>query len=104
MEGSPRERNEALPRWDLGDLYSGMDAPELGQDLERARGLAKDFGRRFRGRLEALDGAGMGGAIGAYEEIGELLDKVVSYAQLNFAADMSDGERGVLPAGPWGSG
>ena len=94
MEGSPRERNEALPRWDLGDLYSGMDAPELGQDLERARGLAKDFGQRFRGRLEALDGAGMGGAIGAYEEIGELLDKVMSYAQLNFAADMSDGERG----------
>ncbi len=94
MEGSPRERNEALPRWDLGDLYSGMDAPELAQDLERARGLAKDFQSRYRGRLEALDGAGMGGAIGAYEEISELLDKVMSYAQLNFAADMSDGERG----------
>ena len=92
MEG---ERNEAaLPRWDLGDLYSGMDAPELAQDLERARGLAKDFQARYRGHLEALDGAAMGAAIGAFEEIGELLDKVMSYAQLNFAADMGDGERG----------
>ena len=95
MERSPRERNEAaLPRWDLGDLYSGMDAPELAQDLERAEGLAKDFQDRYRGRLEALDGAAMAAAIGAYEEIGEILDKVMSYAQLNFAADMSDGERG----------
>ena len=94
MEGFSRERNESLPRWDLGDLYSGMDTPELAQDLERARGLAKDFGQRYRGRLEALDGAGLGGAIGAYEGISELLAKVTSYAQLNFAADMGDGERG----------
>ena len=61
MEGSPRERNEALPRWHLGDLYSGMDAPELVQDLERAEGLAKEFQARYQGRLETLDGAGMGG-------------------------------------------
>jgi oligoendopeptidase F len=71
-----------------------MDAPELGRDLERAESLAKDFQDRYQGCLKALDGAAMGAAIGAYEEIGEILDKVMSYAQLNFAADMSDGERG----------
>ncbi len=25
-----------LPEWNLGDLYSGMDAPELKHDLARA--------------------------------------------------------------------
>ena len=57
MAGSPSERIESLPRWDLGDLYSGTDAPELARDLEGARGLAKDFGARYRGCLGALDGA-----------------------------------------------
>ncbi len=94
MASSPSERNEALPRWNLGDLYSGTDAPELARDLERAEGRAKDFGARYRGRLGALDGAGLGDAIGAYEGISELLGKVMSYAQLNFAADMGEGERG----------
>ena len=84
----------ALPEWDLEDLYSGPDAPELEADLAWAEAQSKAFAGRYRGRLADLDGAALGEAIAAYEGIAERLGKATSYAQLVFAANVGDPEAG----------
>ncbi|MCH8213803.1 MAG: M3 family oligoendopeptidase [Proteobacteria bacterium] len=89
-----RKPEPALPEWDLEDLYSGPDAPELEADLAWAEAQSKAFAGRYRGRLADLDGAALGEAIAAYEEIAERLGKATSYAQLVFAANVGDPEAG----------
>ncbi|BBK38751.1 oligoendopeptidase F [Allostella sp. ATCC 35155] len=81
---------DALPEWDLSDLYPAPDAPALQADLARAAADAKSFRARFEGRLAALDGAGLGGALAAYETLQDLLGRIMSYAQLVHSRAMSD--------------
>src|SRR2546421_274865 len=72
----------ALPVWDLSDLYPSREGPEIGADLERARAAAAGFAERYQGKLAGLDGPGLAGALGAYEELDERLSRLMSYAQL----------------------
>jgi oligoendopeptidase F len=81
-----------LPEWDLSDLYPDPGAPELKQDLESAEADAKAFQARYQNGLAALDGDALAEAIGTYEGIQEVLGRVMSYAQLVHAGDMSDAE------------
>ncbi len=83
-----------LPVWDLSDLYAGPDAPELEADLARAAAEAKAFQGEFRNKLAALEGDALAAAIGRYEAIEEVLGRVMSFAQLVHAGDMSDAEAG----------
>ena len=89
-----RKPEPALPEWDLEDLYSGPDAPELKADLAWAEAQSKAFAGRYKGRLADLDGAALGEAIATYEGIAERLGKATSYAQLVFAANVGDPEAG----------
>ncbi len=79
-----------LPQWDLTDLYPGRDSAELKADLEDMRAAAASFEKSYKGRLEGLDGAGLGEAIAAYERIEETLARIMSYAQLVFSGDIND--------------
>ena len=83
-----------LPEWNLTDLYPGPESPELKAALDGARTAAQAFEQRYKGRLAALDGAGMAEAIAAYERVDEVLARVMSYASLRHAGDMSDPELG----------
>ncbi len=80
----------ALPTWDLRDLYPAPDSPVLAADLDRAEAEAKAFAAAHAGRLAGMGGAALGAAIGEYERIEEILGRVMSYAQLLFAADSTD--------------
>ena len=82
------------PVWDLSDLYGGPEAVELDRDLKQALDEARAFRGDFEGKLEAIPGAGLGDAIRRYEALFERLNKAMSFAQLHFAADMSDAARG----------
>jgi oligoendopeptidase F len=87
-----------LPEWNLDDLYRGMDDPELARDLGRAETTALDFERRFKGKIVELAGSERAGerlaeAIVAFEELEELLGRIVSYAGLVHAGDTSDPAR-----------
>jgi oligoendopeptidase F len=83
-----------LPEWDLGDLYPGRDSAELKRDLERSEREAGAFRERYEGKLAELDGAALGGAITAYERLQDTLGRILSYAGLVYAGDMSDAENG----------
>ena len=85
-----------LPEWDLSDLYPGRDSPALKRDLEGAAKDATAFAERYRGKLASLSGDALGGAIRDYERLRETLDRVMSYASLVYAGDVSDAEIGRL--------
>src|SRR5690242_19472213 len=44
----------ALPEWNLGDLYSAMDAPELKRDLGRGAAECAAFEEAYKGKLAGL--------------------------------------------------
>mgnify|MGYP000398040517 CR=1 FL=1 len=85
-----------LPEWNLDDLYVGMDDPALARDLKRSESDAAAFEERFKGKLEALakqSGAALAEAVVAFEELEELMGRIVSYAGLLHAGDTSDPKR-----------
>jgi oligoendopeptidase F len=90
MNDASAPRTDALPTWDLSDLYDAPDSPAVMADLGKAEQAAKEFGQAYAGKLAKLTGAALAAAIGRYEAIQEILGRVGSYAQLLFAADSSD--------------
>ena len=83
-----------LPNWDLDDLYPGPDSAEMEADLNDSQQAAESFRRRYKGKLAALDGADVGAAISDYQDIDETLSRIMSYAQLVYAGNVSDPETG----------
>jgi oligoendopeptidase F len=87
-----------LPVWDLTDLYPSMDAPEVQADLERALADSRAFEAKWKGRLaETLAGDGgaerLAGAVRELEALQDLIGRIVSYAGLQHALDVSDPKR-----------
>jgi oligoendopeptidase F len=80
----------SLPAWDLSDLYSSPDSPQVTADLARAEQTAKSFSKAHAGSLASLSGAALAAVIAEYERIQEILGRVASYAQLLFAGDSTD--------------
>ncbi|MEP9372527.1 M3 family oligoendopeptidase [Mesorhizobium sp. KR1-2] len=89
-----------LPEWDLNDLYTGMDAPELKRDLAKVAEDAVAFETRWKGTLAAEAQKGSQGKLGealrSYEAIEELIGRIASYAGLVYAGDTSDPQRAKL--------
>src|SRR5579859_2224045 len=88
----PKSELGPLPEWDLTDLYPGRDSPALKRDLDGA--AAAGSAERYRGKLASLAGEALGAAVREYERLRETLDRVISYAGLVYAGDMSDAEIG----------
>ena len=80
----------ALPEWDLTDLYPATDSAELTQDLEKAAKDSRSFSDRYKGKLAGLSGDALGEAIVEYEAIDEIMGRIMSYAQLVSAGNLSD--------------
>jgi oligoendopeptidase F len=83
-----------LPQWDLRDLYPGRDSAELKAALADSESGAKQFRSRYEGKLAALSGADLAGAITLYERLQEALGRIMSYAYLDYCTDMTDAETG----------
>ena len=85
---------QALPNWDLNDLYAGVEAPEIELDLKDAEARARAFQAAYQGRLVGLDGAGLAAAIVEYEGLLEIVYRIMSFAQLLHATHTTDAEVG----------
>ena len=84
-----------LPEWSLDDLYEGMQAPALKDDVLRADAESIAFEARYRGKLAEMavaDDAGkqLAEAASAFEALEELLGRIFSYAGLLHAGDTGD--------------
>lgn len=85
-------------RWDLGDLYSGIDDPRVEQDLGDSLDRARRFEQRYRGHINtpSITAVFLSDALRELEEIEEALGKVHTYAHLVFASDMGNPKCGAL--------
>src|ERR1700719_382692 len=83
-----------LPEWDLSDLYSGRDSEALTRDLTTLAEEAETFRERYEGRLNTLSGAELGAVAEAYERLQEKIGRIMSYASLVHAGNLSDPEIG----------
>ena len=81
---------EALPGWDLSDLYPAPDSDELKRDLAGAAEAAEALHEEFAGRIADLDGAALGDLIARYEAVRETLERLASYAYLVYCTAMND--------------
>jgi len=84
-----------LPEWDLSDLYDGLDAAALTDDLARAARDAEVFEGRLKGKIAEMAAspdadAALLEAVRAYEALQDLLGRLVSYAGLVYASDTSN--------------
>src|SRR5882724_10317452 len=66
-----------LPEWNLADLYSGIDAPEVARDLQRMDAECVAFEADYKGKLAeqtAREGGGrwLAEAVRRYESIDDL--------------------------------
>lgn len=84
--------------WNLGDLYSSPNDPDIARDLEKVAKRASSFQERYRSRIASstLDAPTLFAAIQEYEQISQELAKPGAYASLRFAADAADAERGAF--------
>ena len=85
----------ALPEWNLADLYSGIDDPKVKRDLDRADTYSVAFEEDFKGKLAALAdlpdaGAKLAHAVVRYEQLDDLLGRLISFAGLVHAGNTID--------------
>ncbi|MDB5501778.1 MAG: Peptidase oligoendopeptidase-related clade 3 [Tardiphaga sp.] len=84
-----------LPEWNLADLYSAIDAPEVARDLDRIDADCASFEADYKGKLaeetaKPGGGAWLAGAVKRYEAIDDLAGRLGSYAGLIHAGDSVD--------------
>lgn len=84
---SAKKTPSDTPNWNLNDLYSGPDDPNIDQELSSAELRANDFSKNYAEQVTDLSGAELASAILEYEAILEIAYRVISYAQLLHAAD-----------------
>ena len=84
-----------LPEWNLTDLYSGIDAPEIVRDLDRMDADCAAFEADYKGKLaeetaKPEGGAWLAQAVKRYEAIDDLAGRLGSFAGLIHAGDSVD--------------
>jgi oligoendopeptidase F len=85
---------DALPAWDLSDLYPGPDSSALQADFAKAEQAAKAFSAAHQGKLANMSGGVLAAVIAEYEHIEEILGRLMSYAQLLFSGDSTNADIG----------
>ncbi|SPF78403.1 M3 family oligoendopeptidase [Pseudoprimorskyibacter insulae] len=87
-----------LPEWDLSDLYTAPDAPEVKRDLDWLETACAKFAEDYEGKLADLDAPGLLTLIQRHEKIEGVAGRIMSYAGLRYYQLTVDGERAKFMA------
>ena len=82
-----------LPEWDLSDLYSSQNAPELSRDLQWLDQECASFAADYEGKLANLDAAEMLACVLRNEHINTIAGRIMSFAGLRYYQLTIDGDR-----------
>lgn len=87
-----------LPEWNLADLYSAIDSPEVAADFVKGDAECIAFEETYKGKLAGIAGAPDAGeklaiAVRRFEGIEDLLGRLISYAGLVYTGDTTDPKR-----------
>ncbi len=83
---------DSLPIWDLTDLYTDSST-SIQLDLDTAKQQTEKL-VQHEGRLSQMTGAELAAVIAEYQSVSERLSRIISHADLQFAADMADPQTG----------
>ena len=94
-KSSTKAKPGKLPEWNLADLYSGIDVPEIARDLARMDTDCVAFEADYKGKLaehvaKEDGGVWLAEAVRRYEAIDDLAGRLGSYAGLAHAGDSVD--------------
>ncbi len=82
-----------LPEWDLSDLYTAEDAPELARDLEWLEAECAAFAADYEGKLAELDAAALLDCVRRNEKISAVAGRIMSFAGLRYYQQTTDAAR-----------
>jgi oligoendopeptidase F len=83
-------KSNALPNWDLTDLYPAPDAPQVEKDFKKAEKKTNEFVKNYGKAFPKISGAKLAQALKDYEVLQDILGKLSSYADLLYSGDMGD--------------
>ena len=83
----------SLPEWNLDDLYTDEQAPELTRDMGWLQTACADFARDYQGKLAELSAAELLTAVTRYEAIDVIAGRIMSYAGLRYYQMTIDSDR-----------
>lgn len=82
-----------LPEWDLSDLYTSEDAPELKRDLDWLENACSSFANDYEDKLGDLDADGLLECVLRNEKINQIAGRIMSYAGLRYYQLTTDAGR-----------
>lgn len=82
-----------LPEWNLDDLYTCEDAPELKGDLEWLETECAAFAGDYENKLATLDAASLLNSVLRNEKINQIAGRIMSYAGLRYYQMTTDASR-----------
>ncbi|GAB4421062.1 MAG: M3 family oligoendopeptidase [Anaerolineae bacterium] len=83
-------------RWDLSDLYAGIDDPQIERDIAQTDARADAFAAAYRGRMLSLSAEELQQAIAEYEAIVEAANRLGVFAHLLWTTDAANPRYGAL--------
>ena len=87
-----------LPDWNLSDLYTAPDAPELLRDMGWLDTACADFAKTYEGKLASLSADALLACVTAYEQIDVTAGRIGSYAGLRYYQNTMDSDRAKFMA------
>ncbi len=75
------------PEWDLSDLYSGFEDPQLAMDLAGLQSQAAAFRSQYRGNVQHLSPAAVATCLQTLEQIAAVSGQIYAFPALIFSAD-----------------
>ena len=82
--------------WNLGDLYSGADDPQLSADMSHCATQADALQNKYADTVASLSAEELAELLGLLEENDALLGKLSTYAFLNFTTQTKSAEASAL--------
>ncbi|MDX2483673.1 MAG: M3 family oligoendopeptidase [Pseudodonghicola sp.] len=82
-----------LPDWDLSDLYTSENAPEMKRDLDWLEQACASFATDYEGKLAELDAKGLLDCVLRDEKISQVAGRIMSYAGLRYYQQTTDADR-----------
>lgn len=84
--------------WNLSDLYTSVDDPQLLSDKKEILSKADEFAKKYRGRVSDLEAAHFREMLDEYEQILDVSGKIGSFAYLQWSTDTANAAFGKLLA------
>ncbi len=82
-----------LPEWDLSDLYTSPDAPEIARDRDWLMTECENFATDYEGNLADLRADDMLACVQRYEKIDMIAGRLMSFAGLRYYQHTTDPAR-----------